>query len=165
MVMTGIPASARLGRTFVVVTVLLLAPAACGGGDPAGGDDPASTVTPTTSSSAGTNPSTTNPATTDPPTTGAGSLPPSSSQVDQAVADLAARLGVDVGAVTVVSHEGVTWPDGSIGCPQPGMGYTQALVDGTRVILEAGGETYSYHAAGMGDPFLCEDPQPPVGES
>lgn len=163
MVMTGIPAFARLGRTIVVVTVLLLAPAACGGGDPAGGDD-ATTAPPSTVASTTLTPPTTDGGGDRTTTTTTQELP-SGSQVDQAVADLAGRLDIDEGAVTVVSHEDVTWPDGSTGCPQPGMAYTQALVDGTRIILEVDGETYSYHASGMDDPFLCEDPQPPIAES
>ena len=41
--------------------------------------------------------------------------------------------------VTVVSYEDVTWPDGALGCPEPGMSYTQALVPGARLVLEADG--------------------------
>jgi hypothetical protein len=78
--------------------------------------------------------------------------------VEQAKADLANRLGVDPGQVTVVSSSEVTWPDGSLGCPQPGMVYTQALVDGSRIILEAGGKQYHYHSGGSRPPFLCENP-------
>jgi L-amino acid N-acyltransferase YncA len=78
-----------------------------------------------------------------------------------AVDDLAQRLGVDRRAVTVVRDEEVTWPDGSIGCPQPGMSYTQALVEGRLIILEAGGENYEYHAGRSGKPFLCDKPTPP----
>jgi hypothetical protein len=77
------------------------------------------------------------------------------------VADLAGRLGVDPGEVRVVSVEEVTWPDGSLGCPQPGMMYPQVLTDGTRIALEAGGKRYEYHAGGPRGPFLCEDPQHP----
>jgi hypothetical protein len=71
-----------------------------------------------------------------------------------AVDNLAEHLGIEADAVTVVQAVAVTWPDGSLGCPEPGMMYTQALVDGTFVLLEAGGRQYQYHG---GDPlFLCE---------
>lgn len=80
---------------------------------------------------------------------------PDSDLVAQAKADLATRLGIDVAQVTVVSSTAVTWPDGSLGCPKPGMFYTQALVDGTRTILEAGGTRYNYHSGGGRAPFLC----------
>ena len=64
---------------------------------------------------------------------------------------------------TVVSSDEVTWRDGSLGCPEPGMFYTQALIPGTRTILEVAGKQYHYHSGGNRAPFLCENPQPPVG--
>ena len=88
---------------------------------------------------------------------------PSGGPVDRAKADLTKRLGVDPAQVTVVSSAEVTWRDGSLGCPEPGMYYTQALVPGTRTILEVGGKQYHYHSGGQRAPFLCENPQPPLG--
>ena len=87
--------------------------------------------------------------------------------VAQAIADLAARLGVPESEIAVVSHEAVMWPDGSLGCPQPGMAYTQALVEGTQTILEYEEVRYDYHSGGGRDPFLCEGggltvPEPPA---
>lgn len=79
-----------------------------------------------------------------------------------AAADLAARLGVGIDQVSVVSMEEVTWRDGSLGCPEPGMMYTQALVPGSRILLKANGQTYEYHAGGGREPFLCQDPKPPL---
>jgi len=81
-----------------------------------------------------------------------------------AVADLAERLGVDESAITVVSVDEVTWPDGSLGCPEPGMMYSQALEDGTLIVLEVDGTTYEYHGGVNRDPFYCEHPTPPVGD-
>lgn len=74
------------------------------------------------------------------------------------IADLAGRLGIAETEVSVVQAESVTWPDGAMGCPQPGMAYTQALVDGYRVVLLAAGESYPYHANDRGTFFLCEPP-------
>ena len=82
-----------------------------------------------------------------------------------AVTDLAERLGVDESAITVVSVEEVTWSDGSIGCPEPGMMYTQALVNGTLVVLEVEGKEYEYHSGGARGLFYCETPIAPVGDS
>lgn len=76
--------------------------------------------------------------------------------VDRAILDLVTRTGIASESVTVVAAEEKTWPDGSLGCPQPGMSYTQALVDGSRVLLEADGRLYAYHAGSDGEPFLCE---------
>ena len=75
-----------------------------------------------------------------------------------AVADLAERLAIEASAVEVVSTEAVTWSNGSLGCAEPGMMYTQSLVDGSRIILRAGGTTYEYHSGGSGEAFLCERP-------
>ncbi len=77
--------------------------------------------------------------------------------VDTAVADLAARLEVPEGEITVVSAEAVTWGDTSLGCPQPDMRYAQVVQDGTYIELEHDGTTYPYHSGGeRPDPFLCE---------
>jgi len=76
---------------------------------------------------------------------------------DEIIADAAQRAGVDPADVTVVSAEARTWGDGSLGCPQPGMYYTQVTVDGYQVIVSAGGNTYDYRVGG-GRPRLCENP-------
>ncbi|WP_223171051.1 hypothetical protein [Microbacterium sp. NIBRBAC000506063] len=58
----------------------------------------------------------------------------------------------------LVTAERVTFSDGSLGCPQPGQSYTQALVDGMRVIVTADGKHYDYRF-GRGDtPTLCVTP-------
>src|SRR3990170_1712012 len=46
--------------------------------------------------------------------------------VKQAQEDLAQRLGAPIDQISVVSVSEVVWPDGSLGCPQPGQAYTQA---------------------------------------
>ncbi|MFP3913358.1 MAG: hypothetical protein ACLFWM_00655 [Actinomycetota bacterium] len=78
--------------------------------------------------------------------------------VEAALADLAERLDVGTTDIEVVSFEFVTWNDGSLGCPQPGEMYTQALVEGSRTVLEHDGVTYDYHAGADDQPFLCESP-------
>jgi hypothetical protein len=83
--------------------------------------------------------------------------------VADAVDDLSRRLDVDPADIVVVSSEEVTWRDGSLGCPRPGMMYPQVLTNGTRVVLESRGERYEYHAGGRRSAFLCENPEPPAG--
>lgn len=87
--------------------------------------------------------------------TGASQAP---TDVVRAVDDLAASLEVDADEVEVVAVEEVTWRDGSRGCAQPGMAYTQALVDGKRITLRAAGRTYEYHSGGNQPPARCEKP-------
>lgn len=87
---------------------------------------------------------------------------PADARVAAAVADLAARENVDSGAVAVAEVREVTWSDGSLGCPKPGMSYTMALVPGTLVVLEIEGQQFEYHGARQGDLRYCENPKPPV---
>ena len=61
-------------------------------------------------------------------------------------ADAAQRAGVAPDQVKVLAVESVTWSDGSLGCPEPGMMYTQALVRGHRVRVDAAGMMLLYHA-------------------
>jgi hypothetical protein len=84
---------------------------------------------------------------------------PTPGHVAEAVADLAGRLGVDPREITVVSQEEVTWPDASLGCPEPGMLYAQVLTDGIRIVLESDGRRYDYHSGGQLGPFWCESRQ------
>lgn len=77
------------------------------------------------------------------------------SVTDPVLADISRRSGVPVDQLTIVSAEMVTFPDGSLGCPQPGMAYTQVVVDGYKIIVDAHGTTYDVR--GSGDAFrLCE---------
>lgn len=82
--------------------------------------------------------------------------------LDKIVADLAERKGVESDRILVIQAQATTWNDGSLGCPQPGVLYTQALVDGYWVILEADGDKYNYHASTSGYFFLCETGFPAV---
>jgi hypothetical protein len=78
--------------------------------------------------------------------------------VQKARQDLAARLNIPVDQIELLSFEDVVWPDGSLGCPQPGMAYTQVMVEGYRILLQYNGQVYAYHGGGSNPPFLCEDP-------
>ncbi len=82
----------------------------------------------------------------------------SQDKVTFAINDLVNREGADPADVVVDSVEEVVWRDGSLGCPLPGMNYTQALIDGMRIILDANGTKYHYHSGGDKDPFYCENP-------
>lgn len=69
--------------------------------------------------------------------------------------DVARRTGLKPDAIKLGSAESVTWQDGSLGCPEPDVMYTQMLVPGYRVRIEAGGRLWGYHAARFGTPLLC----------
>ncbi len=75
--------------------------------------------------------------------------------VAAARADAARRSGRAAASLQVLSAERVTWSDGSLGCPRPGMAYTMALVPGYRVRLGADGQAWDYHADLRGALVLC----------
>lgn len=87
--------------------------------------------------------------------------------VEEMIADLAQRLDVAVEQIAVLRAEEVIWPDGALGCPQPGQVYTQAQVRGYHVTLGAGDDAYDYHANQRGYFIFCEQTvtgtRPPAG--
>jgi hypothetical protein len=78
--------------------------------------------------------------------------------MDPIVADAAARLSVDRAAVSIVSAEAETFSDGSLGCPEVGVMYTQALVDGYHVVVAANGTQLDYRGSAAGQFRLCTNP-------
>jgi hypothetical protein len=76
--------------------------------------------------------------------------------VEAAIADAAVRFGVPESQVAVAGALRVVWSDGALGCPEDGMMYTQALVDGYLLTLEVDGQRVAYHGADGQPPFLCE---------
>lgn len=81
--------------------------------------------------------------------------PDNKAVVDEVLADASRRTRRAVGELKVVSNESVTWPDGSLGCPEPGMAYTMALVPGYRIVIDADGERLVYHTSRRGYFVLC----------
>ena len=78
--------------------------------------------------------------------------------IDQAIQLTAELTGVAPEEINIIKAQSTVWRDGSLGCPQPGMMYTQALVEGTWIVLEADGETIDYRVRQNGSFVLCEDP-------
>lgn len=79
------------------------------------------------------------------------------------LADAIDRTGVLESEIEIARAEETTWPDGALGCPEPGQVYTQALVDGYQVVVEAGGERLDYRAAANGSFRVCEERGRPAG--
>jgi hypothetical protein len=132
-------------RSMALGAVLTLAATACGasGGDGAG---PRTTIAVESTTSSRTGATTTMPDLT----------PAQAALVEAAAEDLGMRLHLDPTELALVSFKEVTWPDGSLGCPEPGMYYTQALVEGYEVLLRHQDRLYAYHGAQDEVPFLCE---------
>jgi hypothetical protein len=73
--------------------------------------------------------------------------------------DLSKRTGLQVDAlsITIVRSEAIIWNDGSLGCPKPGVFYTQSTVEGYWVVLQVNGKTYDYRIMSRGPTLtLCE---------
>lgn len=141
-------------RTLLGIIGLVLVLAACAddgsAGDGSAGSDPSDAATPSTT------PSPSDPRGFDEALFPGEVDPALDRLVQESVADLAPRLGVDEAEVSAVSASSVTWPNAGLGCPEPGMMFTQVLVDGALVELEHGGQVYRYHAGNSGAPFLCD---------
>lgn len=86
----------------------------------------------------------------------AGQVAPLKAVADAAVADAARRMGKRAEDFKFVLAEPVTWSDGSLGCPEAGMNYTDALVRGFRVRVGTDAKDWlEYHAGADGKPFYC----------
>ena len=105
--------------------------------------------------------STTPPSETTPDSTGPGAtatsqpVPAPVDTVTTAIDDLAERLGVDPRRIRLIDSHAVTWPDGSMGCPQPDQEQSQVEVDGYLVLISHEDRLFTYHAGSDGSPFLC----------
>lgn len=87
-------------------------------------------------------------------------------QIEFSKKDLARRLGIADELVVLSGARHVTWRSGALGCPDPGMSYTQALVPGTVIYLQVETTMHAYHARFSGEPFYCprERVESPVTE-
>ena len=99
-----------------------------------------------------------------PPAETAASAPmplPAGSVEAKAVEDLSRRLNLGSGALQLTAKESVEWSDGSLGCPVPGMMYTQAIVPGYKLTYSDGSQSYVVHTDASGTRVvLCENSNP-----
>jgi hypothetical protein len=72
------------------------------------------------------------------------------------VADAARRLNVAENLVVLTAAERVTWSDGALGCPEPGMNYSQALVPGFRITAKSAQGGLVYHTDANGNLARCD---------
>ncbi len=82
------------------------------------------------------------------------------SLVSKAQSDLAQRLSVQLDAISLGEATEVVWPDASLGCPQPGIGYAAMMTPGYRILLVSGNATYEYHTDKQENVVYCETAQP-----
>jgi hypothetical protein len=90
----------------------------------------------------------------EPPDAVVGEAPPA--LMAEVMADASSRTGVATESIEVLRAQFVQWSDGSLGCPEPGMMYTQAIEPGYWVELRAGERTLDYRLTERGYFKLCE---------
>ncbi|MBN2394007.1 MAG: hypothetical protein JXR84_24955 [Anaerolineae bacterium] len=81
-----------------------------------------------------------------------------SQELSELRVQVAEQLGLSDKALTPISTEQVTWPDASLGCPQPDMAYAQVLTPGWRVVfVDVEGQEYNVHTTENREQFvICE---------
>jgi hypothetical protein len=75
--------------------------------------------------------------------------------LDPILADAATRTGLPAEALVIQVAEPRTYSDGSLDCPEPGMMYTQAIVEGYQVVIAAGDDVLDYRGSDPGVFRLC----------
>jgi hypothetical protein len=81
--------------------------------------------------------------------------------IERVKVDLAQRLSIPASQIKTMEAKEVSWPDASLGCPQPDITYAQIPTPGYLVVLEYAGNNYEYHASIRGAILYCENPTPP----
>lgn len=77
------------------------------------------------------------------------------SEAERAAVEAATQSLNSATAPVLKSIEARSWPDSSLGCPQPGMSYMQVITPGYIVLLEANGSVHEVHVAG-GNAVPCQ---------
>lgn len=81
-------------------------------------------------------------------------------------ADLAKRGNLSPSSIQVTGFSAQTFPDSSLGCPDPNMMYTQVLTPGYTIQVTAGGQSYDYRSNRAGTHIvLCGADGRPVPSS
>jgi hypothetical protein len=72
-------------------------------------------------------------------------------------AAVAAAAGAEAASTAeLVVASAVTWPDGSLGCPEPGLVYPQMVTPGYHLVFATGDAQYDVRASEAGEVRLCQ---------
>ncbi|HEX6947479.1 MAG TPA: hypothetical protein VF246_09020 [Acidimicrobiia bacterium] len=77
--------------------------------------------------------------------------------------DASERAGVPAGELEVTRSQATEWPDGALGCPEPGQSYIQVIIPGYWVEIEGPDDAYDYRLDAKGNFKLCETGRLPLG--
>ena len=132
-------------RAQLSVAVMTLALSACG---PSSAPPPTPFVTPVASPAPSPVPSLSR---------GTPSGADAQASVDAALADAAVHLGVPRANLQVERVEAHEWGDSSLGCPRPGLMYSQIVTPGYLVVINGAGKQLEYHSDARGRVVLCQE--------
>jgi hypothetical protein len=89
---------------------------------------------------------------------GSNAKPDAQPAIDAAVQDAASHLGVSADQLQVVDVQPRQWPDSSLGCPRPGIMYSQIVTPGFLIVISsASGRQLEYHTDGRSRVVLCTE--------
>jgi len=78
--------------------------------------------------------------------------------IDTALQDAATHLGVGLDQLHVDQVEEREWPDSSLGCPRPGLMYSQIVTPGFLIVISStGGRRLEYHTDARARVVLCRE--------
>lgn len=80
--------------------------------------------------------------------------------ITTATEDLAKRFSITSDQIQLQEALEMTWPDSSLGCPNPSSMYMQVLTPGYLIRLQAPGGIFEYHTDKRGAVVYCENPSP-----
>lgn len=76
--------------------------------------------------------------------------------LEKTKADMAAHENISAAEIQVLAAEKIDWPDGSLGCPKPGLVYAQAVTPGYKIVLRSPWSVYHYHCDSVQNFVLCK---------
>jgi hypothetical protein len=77
--------------------------------------------------------------------------------VDASLQDAEKHLGVGSGDLHVDQVEAHQWGDSSLGCPRPGLMYSQIVTPGYLIVISGAGKRLEYHTDTRGQIVLCQE--------
>ncbi len=83
--------------------------------------------------------------------------PEAQAAVDEVVRAAAAYAAIPATDVGVLQVEARDWPDSSLGCPRPGLMYSQIVTPGYLIVVQAGTRLLEYHSDARGRAVLCQE--------
>lgn len=77
--------------------------------------------------------------------------------VEAATRDAAVHLGVSAADLQVDQVDARQWGDSSLGCPRPGLMYSQIVTPGFVIVISGAGKRLEYHTDARARVVLCQE--------